>query len=102
MHTDPHLIRSLAATLALSACAPAGDTAGATSSVPASVVVEALTHAEVFEPATGGAIVRGDLISVHACSAGICEPVPWSTTGTVARPEVSGDTYRFAWVITPE
>lgn len=102
MPADPHLIRSLAAALALSACAPADDTAGATSSATASVIVEVLTHAEVFETSTGGAIVRGDLISVHACSAGICEPVPWSTTGTVARPEVSGDTYRFAWAITPE
>ena len=92
----------LALALALSACAPADDSAGATSSVPAAVLVEVLTHDEVFSTDAGGAIVRGDLISVHACADGICQPVPWSTTGTVARPEIAGDTYRFAWAVTPE
>lgn len=87
-----------AAALTLSACAPADDTAAA----PAAVIVEVLTHAEVFSTDAGGAIVRGDLISVHACADGICQPVPWSTTGTVARPEIAGDTYRFAWAIAPE
>ena len=97
------MLRSvLALTLALSACAPADDTAGATSSAPAAVIVEVLTHDEVFSTDAGGAIVRGDLISVHACADGICQPVPWSTTGTVARPEIAGDTYRFAWAIAPE
>lgn len=92
----------LALTLSLSACAPADDTAGATSSAPAAVLVEVFTHDEVFSTDAGGAIVRGDLISVHACADGICQPVPWSTTGTVARPEIAGDTYRFAWAVTPE
>jgi hypothetical protein len=92
----------LALALALSACAPADDSAGATSSAPAAVLVEVLTHDEVFSTDAGGAIVRGDLISVHACADGICQPVPWSTTGTVARPEIAGDTYRFAWAIAPE
>ena len=92
----------LALAMTLSACAPADDTAGATSSAPAAVLVEVLTHDEVFGTEAGGAIVRGDLISVHACADGICQPVPWSTTGTVARPEIAGDTYRFAWAITPE
>ena len=92
----------LALALTLSACAPAADTAGATSSAPAAVLVEVLTHDETFGTEAGGAIVRGDLISVHACADGICQPVPWSTTGTVARPEIAGDTYRFAWAITPE
>ena len=95
----------LALALTLSACAPADDTAGATgatSSAPAAVLVEVLTHDEVFSTEAGGAIVRGDLISVHACADGICQPVPWSTTGTVARPEIAGDTYRFAWAVTPE
>lgn len=89
---------------ALCACAPADDTAGtdAQTAAPASVVVEVLTHAEVFETTAGGAIVHGDLISVHACSDGICQPVPWSTTGTTARPEIAGDTYRFAWAIAPQ
>jgi hypothetical protein len=89
---------------AICACAPNGDTAGADAqtAAPASVIVEALTHAEVFDTEAGGAIVRGDLISVHACSDGICEPVPWSTTGTTARPEIAGDTYRFAWAIAPQ
>ncbi len=91
-----------ALTLALSACAPADDSAGATSSAPAAVIVEVLTHDETFGTEAGGAIVRGDLISVHACADGICQPVPWSTTGTVARPEIAGDTYRFAWAVTPE
>ena len=91
-----------ALTLALSACAPADDSAGATSSAPAAVLVEVLTHDEVFSTEAGGAIVRGDLISVYACADGICQPVPWSTTGTVARPEIAGDTYRFAWAIAPE
>ena len=91
----------LALALTLSACAPADDSAGATPSAPA-VIVEVLTHDEVFGTEAGGAIVRGDLISVHACADGICQPVPWSTTGTVARPEIAGDTYRFAWAVTPE
>ena len=43
-----------------------------------------------------------DYVSLHACADGICQPVPWSTTGTVARPEIAGDTYRFAWAIAPE
>lgn len=88
---------------ALCACAPNGDTAGADAqTTTASVIVEVLTHAEVFDTEAGGAIVRGDLISVHACSDGICEPVPWSTTGTTARPEIAGTTYRFAWAIAPQ
>lgn len=88
--------------LLAAACAPADDTAGTTSSAPTAVIVEVLTHAEVFETEAGGAIVRGDLVSVHACSDGICEPVSWSTTGTTARPEIAGTTYRFAWAIAPQ
>lgn len=88
---------------ALCACAPADDTAGTDAqTATASVIVEVLTHAEVFDTTAGGAIVRGDIISVHACSDGICQPVPWSTTGTTARPEIAGDTYRFAWAIAPQ
>ncbi len=96
----PALRALLAATL--TACAPEGDTAGALPAASPAVIVEVLTHAEVFDGSAGGAIVRGDLVSVHACSDGICQPVPWSTTGTVARPEIAGDTYRFAWAIAPE
>ena len=65
---------TLALALTLSACAPADDSAGATSSAPAAVIVEVLTHDEVFSTDAGGAIVRGDLISVHACADGICQP----------------------------
>lgn len=98
----PRSVLTLALTLTLCGCAPADDTAGATAAAPAAVIVEVLTHAEVFSTEAGGAIVRGDLISVHACADGICQPVPWSTTGTVARPEIAGTTYRFAWAIAPE
>lgn len=101
MFTHP-AARTAALMLTLCACAPANDTAGTPSAAPASVIVEVLTHAEVFSTDAGGAIVRGDLISVHACADGICQPVPWSTTGTVARPEIAGTTYRFAWAIAPE
>lgn len=90
------------AALTFCACAPADDTAGAPAAAPAAVIVEVLTHADVFDTDAGGAIVRGDLISVHACADGICQPVPWSTTGTVARPEIAGTTYRFAWAVAPE
>ncbi len=89
-------------TAALTACAPEGDTAGALPAASPAVIVEVLTHAEVFGGSMGGAIVRGELVSVHACSDGICQPIPWSTTGTVARPEIAGNTYRFAWAIAPE
>lgn len=95
-------LRPAALAFAICACAPADDTAGATATAPPAVIVEVLTHAEVFGTDAGGAIVRGDLISVHACADGICQPVPWSTTGTVARPEIAGSTYRFAWAIAPE
>lgn len=102
MHPRP-AARAAALTLAFCACAPADDSAGADAPAEsASVIVEVLTHAEVFDTDAGGAIVRGDLISVHACSDGICQPVPWSTTGTVARPEIAGTTYRFAWAIAPQ
>lgn len=94
--------RAFALALTLCGCAPADDTAGTPAAAPAAVIVEVLTHDEVFGTEAGGAIVRGDLISVHACADGICQPVPWSTTGTVARPEIAGTTYRFAWAVAPE
>ncbi len=94
--------RTAALALTLCGCAPSDDTAAAPAAAPTAVIVEVLTHAEVFSSEAGGAIVRGDLISVHACADGICQPVPWSTTGTVARPEIAGTTYRFAWAIAPE
>lgn len=93
---------ALAFALTLCGCAPTDDTAGTPAAAPAAVTVEVLTYAEVFSTDAGGAIVRGDLISVHACADGICQPVPWSTTGTVARPEIAGTTYRFAWAVAPE
>lgn len=92
--------------VALSACdSSAGDSAGEASpgaGASSAVVVEVLTHAEVFNTDAGGAIALGEVVSVHACSQGICAPVPWSTTGAVVRPEQSGDTYRFVWAVTPE
>lgn len=101
MFTRP-ATHAAALAVTLCACAPADDTAAAPAAEPAAVIVEVLAHDEVFSTDAGGAIVRGDLISVHACADGICQPVPWSTTGTVARPEIAGTTYRFAWAIAPQ
>lgn len=111
MPTKPLTLPHLAAALALSACAPTDDTAGA--AVPAAALTVDVFEgpADLIEHGSGYALfmLRGEPIAVHGCGPTpgadtmTCTPYGYTVDGPTLRAEGRPQpTYRVVWAVAPE